>query len=171
MLSVGRTNRVLSVERDVFCIREMLAFAVVATVRSEQRHSDKIRRGKGDPGMKNVLIADANNAFRQCFAALIEEQASFGAVAQAVSLTEARGVLPDVNHNVDLAVVSLDLPDEDTALFIEELREIGVPVLALTFEPNAERRDRALRAGADEVLGMGSSPEKLLRVASRLVQS
>ena len=94
--------------------------------------------------MKNVLIADANNAFRQGLAFLLEEQASLGTVAQAVSLAEARRALPDVNHNVDLAVVSLDLP---------------------------ERRARALRAGADEVLGMSSSPEELVRVASRLVQT
>ena len=121
--------------------------------------------------MKNVLIADANNAFRQGLAFLLEEQASLGTVAQAVSLAEARRALPDVNHNVDLAVVSLDLPDGDATVLIEDLREFGIPVLALTFHSDAERRARALRAGADEVLGMSSSPEELVRVASRLVQS
>jgi DNA-binding NarL/FixJ family response regulator len=164
MLSVGRPIRVLSVGRDVFSIRETLAFAVAATARSEERH------GQGELGMKRVLIADANNAFRQCFATLLEEQASLGTVVQVVSLAEARRVLPDVDHNFGLAVVSLDLPDGDAALLIEELRAIGIPVLALTFEPDAQRRARALRAGADEVLGTSSSSEEVVRVASRLVQ-
>ena len=133
------------------------------------RHGDALRHGKGDLGMKRVLIADANNAFRQGLAALLEEQASLGTAAQAVSLAEARRLLPAVDHDVDLAVVSLDLPDGDASLLIEELRTIGIPVLALIYQPDAQRRVRALRAGADEVLGMSSSPEKLVRIASRLV--
>jgi DNA-binding NarL/FixJ family response regulator len=120
--------------------------------------------------MKRVLIADANNAFRQGLAALLEEQASLGTVAQAVSLAEARRILPDVDHNVDLAVVSLDLPDGDAALLIEDVHAIGIPVLALTFQSDAERRARGLRAGADGVLDMSSSPEELVREASRLVE-
>jgi DNA-binding NarL/FixJ family response regulator len=170
MLSVGRPRCILTVVTDAFCMREMLAFAVVATARLEERHGDALRRGKGDLGMKNVLIADAHNAFRQCLAALLEEQASLGTVAEAGSLAEARRVLPDVGHNVDLAVVSLDLPDLDAQLLIEDLHAIGIPVLALTFQPDPERRARTLRAGADEVLGMGSSSEELVREASRLVE-
>jgi DNA-binding NarL/FixJ family response regulator len=156
----------------------MLALAVAATVGSEhrdigseERDGDVLRHGQGDLGVKGLLIADANNAFRQALATVLEEQASLGTVAQAVSLAEARCVLPEVDHNLDLAVVSLDLPDGCAAFLIEELRAIGIPVLALTFEPDAQRRARALRAGADEVLGMSSSPEKLVQVASRLVRS
>ena len=120
--------------------------------------------------MKNVLIADANNAFRQCLAAVLEEQASLGMVAEAASLAEARRVLAGVDHEADLAVVGMDLPDGDAGLLIEELRALGIPVLALTLEPDEEGRARALRAGANEVLGIGSSCETLLRVASRLVE-
>jgi hypothetical protein len=36
MLSVGRPRRVLSVGRDAFCIREVLAIAVIAKARSEE---------------------------------------------------------------------------------------------------------------------------------------
>jgi DNA-binding NarL/FixJ family response regulator len=76
--------------------------------------------------MKRVLIADANNAFRQGLAALLEEQASLKAVAQAASLAEARHVLPDVDHNVELAVVGLDLYDVDATLLIEDPQESRV---------------------------------------------
>jgi DNA-binding NarL/FixJ family response regulator len=120
--------------------------------------------------MKNVLIVDANNAFRQCLAAVLEEQASLGIVAEAASLSEARRVLPGVDHEADLAVVGLHLPDGDPRLLIEELRALGIPVLALTLEADEEGRVRALRTGANEVLGIGSSCETLLRVASRLVE-
>jgi DNA-binding NarL/FixJ family response regulator len=170
MLSLGRPNRLLSVGRDTFCIREMLAFAVAATVGSEERDVDALRHGKGDVGMKNVLIADANNVFRQCLAAVLEEQASLGIVVEVASLAEARRVLPGVAHEADLAIVGLDLPDGDAALLIEEIRALGIPVLALTLEPDEERRVRALRAGANEILGIRSSCETLLRVASRFVE-
>lgn len=160
----------LAVGRDAFCIREMSASAVATTPRPEERYGDALRRGKGDWGMKKVLIADANNAFRQCLAAVLEERASLGIVAEAASLAEARRVMPSVDHETDLAVVGLDLPDGDAGILIEELRALGIPVLALTLEPDEEGRVRALRAGADEALGIGSSCESLLRVASRLVE-
>jgi DNA-binding NarL/FixJ family response regulator len=120
--------------------------------------------------MKNVLIADANNVFRQCLAAVLEEQASLGIVAEAASLAEARRVLSGVDHEADLAIVGLDLPDRDAALLIEEIRALGIPVLALTLDPDKESRVRALRAGANEILGKRSSCETLLRVASRLAE-
>ena len=160
----------LAVGRGAFCIREMSASAVAATARPEERYGDALRRGKGDWGVKKVLIADANNAFRQCLAAVLEKQASLGIVAEAASLAEARRVLPGMNREADLAVVGLDLPDGDAGILIEELRVLGIPVLALTLEPDEEGRVRALRAGADEVLGIGASCETVLRVASQLVK-
>jgi CheY-like chemotaxis protein len=44
-----------------------------------------------------------------------------------------------------------------------------VPVLAITLERDVERRDRALRAGAREVLTMAVSPKEIVEAAKRLV--
>jgi DNA-binding NarL/FixJ family response regulator len=121
--------------------------------------------------MKSVLIAEAHNVFRQGLAVVLEEQTSLEAVVQAASLAEARNVLQSVDGKVALAIVGLDLPDGDAAPLIEDLRAAGTPVLALAFEPDAERCTRALRAGADEVLRIASSCEKLVETASRFVES
>ena len=121
--------------------------------------------------MKGVLIAQAPNAFRQSLAVVLKERASLEAVAEAASLAEARNFLPSSEGKADLAIVSLDLPDGDAAPLIEDLHASAIPVLALAFEPDAERRTRALHAGASEVLSMGSSCKNLVEVASRLAES
>ena len=53
--------------------------------------------------------------------------------------------------NIDLAIVDVDLSNEDGAEVIKELRAVGVPVLALTLGQSLQGRARAVRAGAAEV--------------------
>ncbi len=52
---------------------------------------------------------------------------------------------------------------------IKELREVDVPVLALTLGHSLQERARAVRAGATEVLSTTASGEELVRTAKRLV--
>jgi len=75
------------------------------------------------------------------------------------------------NHpsEVDLAVVDLDLPEGDATSLIGVLRDLDVPVLAVTSSLSLERQDSALRAGADEVLFTATSSEKILDTAKRLI--
>ena len=90
---------------------------------------------------------------------------------EANSLAEARRVLGSPNRKLDLAIVDLDLPNGEGFELIEELTMThpDVPVLAITLRPDAERRERALRTGAAEVLSMAVSPKEIVEVAKRLV--
>ena len=90
---------------------------------------------------------------------------------EANSLSEARQVLGDSNHKPDLAIVDSDLANADGFKLIEELRMTApdVPVLAVTLGRDAQRRERALQAGADEVLTMAASPKEIVDVAKQLV--
>ena len=74
------------------------------------------------------------------------------------------------DRKLDLAIVDLDLASAGGFELIKELRvsHPDVPVLALTFEPDANSRDRALRAGAAEVLNIAASQRDIVEVARGL---
>jgi DNA-binding NarL/FixJ family response regulator len=80
-----------------------------------------------------VLIVHDHDLFRQALVLLLEWAAGFKNV-QAGSLVEAHQLL-ELDHEVDLAIVSLDLPDGDGVNVITQLRrtEPRIPVLALTW--------------------------------------
>jgi DNA-binding response OmpR family regulator len=84
--------------------------------------------------------------------------------AQAESLAEAHRVLRSLAAEPDTAVVDLELPISDGVELIREIHETWphVPILALTTSGDPERDARAKEAGADEVLTMAASAEKLL---------
>lgn len=76
------------------------------------------------------------------------------------------------NHSPDLAVVDdLELPDGEGFELISELRTRApdVPVLAITLRRDADRREQTLRAGAEEVLPMDTSPKEIVDVVQQLV--
>jgi DNA-binding NarL/FixJ family response regulator len=54
---------------------------------------------------------------------------------------------------------------------IEELRMSApdIPVLAITLGRNADKRERALRVGAGEILTMTASPKEIVDVAKQLM--
>ena len=71
--------------------------------------------------------------------------------------------------NIDLAIVDADLPNGEGAQMIRELREVDVPVLALTLGQSLQGRARAVRAGAAEVFSTAASGQEIVRAAERLV--
>lgn len=121
--------------------------------------------------MKRVLVIEKHNLFRQVLALVLKWNTDLEETIEADSLAEARQVLGNSNHNPDLAVVDLDLADGGGFELIGELRMTNpdVPVLAITLRPNAERRERALRAGAAEVLTMAAFPQEIVDAAKRLL--
>lgn len=119
--------------------------------------------------MRRVLLVDSQNLFRQVLAVFLEQHTNLKESVQAASLGEAHQTLADLGSRVDLAVVNLDLSEEDATELIEHLRAEDVPVLALTADRSLEWRARALRAGASEVLTMETSSEQIIDTAKRLV--
>jgi DNA-binding NarL/FixJ family response regulator len=121
--------------------------------------------------MKWVLLIDKHNLFRQVLALVLKRNTVLKESVQANSLAEARQDLVNSNHKPDLAIVDLDLTIGGRFELIRELRMMApdVPVLAITLKRDAERRDWALRAGADEVLSMAAHPKEIVDVAKRLI--
>ncbi len=117
--------------------------------------------------MKRLLLVDDHDLFRQSLALMLEQHTDLKENVQAGSLAEARQLLDDLGRDIDLAVVDLNLPGGDATELIEDLRELQVPVLALTSTSSLERRASALRAG--EVLSTAASGEKIIDTAKRLI--
>jgi DNA-binding NarL/FixJ family response regulator len=121
--------------------------------------------------MKRVLLVEKDNVFRQVLALVLKWNTDLKESIEASSLSDVRRTLGNSDHKPDLAVVDLDRDNADGFELIEELRKSApdVPVLAITLRPVAQRRERALRAGAAEVLTMAASPKEIVGAAKRLV--
>src|SRR5215210_6953278 len=87
------------------------------------------RHGEGHARDRRVLLVDDHALFRGVLAVICEEHTSLSENVQAGSLAEAHRVLSSCNSsnssNFALAVVDLDLPDEDGGELIGELRRAG----------------------------------------------
>ena len=122
--------------------------------------------------MKWVLLIDEHNLFRQILALVLQRTTLLKQSIQVSSLSEARQVLGNSIHKPDLAIVDLDLANGGGfELLIGQLRTMvpDVPVIGITQKDDAERREEALRAGADEVLAMTAPPKEIVEAANRLI--
>jgi DNA-binding NarL/FixJ family response regulator len=121
--------------------------------------------------VKCVMLVDDHNIFRESLALVLEWHQDFKECLQAQSLAEAGRILGNSGSYLDLAMVDLDLAHGGGFDLIKELRMThpDVPVLAITREQDAYRRDQALRAGAAEVLTMDAPLKEIVDVAKRLV--
>jgi DNA-binding NarL/FixJ family response regulator len=119
--------------------------------------------------MRRVLLADDHYLFRELLARVLRQDTNLNEIVQAESLVEVRQLLRSLDGNIDLAIVDFDLPNEEGAGVIKELRAVGVPVLALTLGQSLQGRARAVRAGAAEVLSTTASSEEIIRTAKQLV--
>ena len=121
--------------------------------------------------MKRVLLFDKNNVYRHVLALVLKWNTELKESAEADSLSQARRVLGSSKGKPDLVIVNLDAAKADGFELIKELRMSApeVPVLAITLERDVDQRDRALRAGAREVLTMAVSPKEIVDAAKRLL--
>jgi DNA-binding NarL/FixJ family response regulator len=121
--------------------------------------------------MKRVLLVDKNNVYRQVLALVLKWNTELKESAEADSLSQARRILGSSKGKPDLAIINLDAANADGFELMKELRMSApeVPVLAITLERDVNQRDRALRAGAREVLTMAVSPREIVDAAKRLV--
>ncbi len=120
--------------------------------------------------MKQVLLVDQHNLFRQILGMVLKWHTDLKESVEANSLAEARRTLGNSNHKPHLVIVDLDLANGDGFALISELRTgaSDVPVLAITMGRDADRRERALRA--KEVLTMAASPKEIVDAAKRLIR-
>jgi DNA-binding NarL/FixJ family response regulator len=121
--------------------------------------------------MKRVLLVDKNNVYRQVLALVLKWNTELKESAEADSLTQACRLLGSSKSKPDLVIVNLDTAYAEGFELMKELRMSApeVPVLAITLERDVDQRDRALGAGAGEVLTMDVSPKEIVEAAKRLV--
>jgi two-component system response regulator DesR len=119
--------------------------------------------------MKRVLLVEDHALFREGLALLLEWRTGLESV-EAGSFDEGRRVLSDLRCTSDVAIINLNLPDGDGSELIEQLRKTqpGVPVLALTTDRSLAQQDRALEAGANEVLAKATPVEQIIDAVERI---
>ena len=117
---------------------------------------------------KRVLLVNPHNAFREAMAMKLNQEPDLEVVWQAGSLEEAHGIHRD---GIDLAVVDPLLLDGDDGMVL--VREVSIAnpnasALVLTSSLDPAVRERALRAGAVEVLTTSANSEEVINAIRRL---
>jgi DNA-binding NarL/FixJ family response regulator len=120
--------------------------------------------GRGAVGVKRLLLVEDQALLREGLALLLEWGTGLRSV-QAGSLAEAGRILSEAEDKPACVIVDIDVPDGIELL--EQLR--GLPVLAITGDRSVKRSVQALEAGADEVLPMAESAERIVDVVRQLV--
>ncbi len=116
--------------------------------------------------MKRIFLTENHAVFRAALALVLEWEPHFEVTAQAGSVAEARA---SGEAGFDVAVVDLLLPDGDGTEVIRGLRAANPDARILSLSA-ARNRDRALDAGADEVLGKDVSLVSVLDTVRRLAE-
>ena len=121
--------------------------------------------------MKRALLVEDHPVFREALAVMLEEHTDLKRSVQTGSPTEARRVWERLSGEIHLVIVDLDLTNDDGISLIDNLREAepDVPVLAFTNARSLEQQALAWRSGADEVLTMETSSERIIDTTERLL--
>ena len=120
---------------------------------------------------KRILLVNPHNAFREAIAMKLNQEPGMEVVWQAGSLEEAHGIHLD---GIDLAIVDPVLLGGDEGMVL--VREVSVAnpnasALVLTSSLDPAVRERALRAGAVEVLTTSANGEESINAIRRFAGS
>jgi DNA-binding NarL/FixJ family response regulator len=115
-------------------------------------------------GLFALVVEDRVN-IREAVATSFDREPGF-TVAQAASLTEARGML----EGVDVAILDVFLPDGNGADLIQELHAVRPDAIAIVFTSSIDPAvvDQALRRGAAAVLNKQAGLDELVATVKRL---
>src|SRR5919205_69268 len=116
---------------------------------------------------KRVLLVNPHNTFREAMTMKLNQEPDLEVVWQAGSLEEAHGIHRD---GIDLAVVDPVLLRGDDSMVL--VREVSVAnpnasALVLTSSLDPAVRERALGAGAVEVLTTSANGEEVINAIRR----
>jgi len=114
------------------------------------------------------MLVDDHPDFRDLIATLLEGQPDLEVVAQAGTMAEARSQA--ARSSFDVVVLDLGLPDGNGADLIGELREANPSgaVLIMSASLHPTNIEKAMRAGAAEVLDKLSPPAEVVGTVRRL---
>jgi DNA-binding NarL/FixJ family response regulator len=117
-------------------------------------------------GEVRILLVEHHTAVREAIAFAFERWAGFEVVAQAASLSEARGML----EGIDVAVVDLDLSEGYGGDLINDLRETSSQAQVLVLGSSLDQVEiaRAVEAGVAGVLDKSAHLEEVMEAVRRL---
>jgi len=117
-----------------------------------------------------ILLVDDHATIRDALSSTFEGEEHFEVVGQAASMAEARRMLEERQHPIDVAVIDLGLPDGYGAELIKELRQNNPQAQALVLSANLDRANiaRAVQLGAAGVLSKTAHLEEVAEAVRRL---
>jgi len=113
-----------------------------------------------------VLLVDDHLAFRQPLAFMLLREPDITISGQAATVAEARPLLPET----DIALIDLDLPDEEGVVVIHELLSVNPQAIALvlTGSRSTLAMARAVEAGAVGVMHKSRPVSEVVEAIHRL---
>ena len=119
---------------------------------------------------KTILTVDDSRTMRDMLAMALND-AGFN-VVQAVDGEDGLAVLDAHSANVDVIITDINMPKLDGFGFIEGVRRNdkyrAIPILVLTTESDAEKKNRARQAGATGWIVKPFDPAKLIDAIERV---
>ena len=127
---------------------------------------EKDREEEPEEEAVRILLVEDHATVRDAVASSFEGEAGFEVVAQAESLSEARGML----EGIDVAVVDLGLPDGYGGDLIKDLREANPRAQAIVLSASLDRGQiaRAVEAGAAGMLHKSAHLDEVVDSVRRL---
>ena len=126
-------------------------------------------RAAGARGTPRVLVVEDDDAMRDL---LVEELAEAGFQVQAAA-NGREGVERVRREPVDLVITDVNMPNMDGLALVRELRRLpqyrGVPLLMLTTESSAERKQEGRAAGATGWIVKPFDPDRLLATVEKVL--
>jgi DNA-binding NarL/FixJ family response regulator len=117
-----------------------------------------------------IMVVDDHDTFRDPLAFMLEREPDLTVVARPRSLSEAKEVLKSAEHEVDVAIVDLNLPDGSGTDLIKDLRGSHPRVKALVLSAMSERRylAEAIEAGAAGIMHKSAPMSDLVEAVRSL---
>jgi two-component system, chemotaxis family, chemotaxis protein CheY len=119
--------------------------------------------------MANILSVDDSTSIRKTIGIALGREGH--TVYEAC--IGAEGLLRAGEHDFDLVLVDLNMPEMDGITMVQELRKLpdkaGVPVLFLTSESDGDFKQRARDAGATGWLTKPFNAEQLVRIVNKVL--
>lgn len=119
-----------------------------------------------------ILLVDDHPVVRQGIRLMLGTDAEMEVVAEVASAAAALEIVRDPKQLLDLAILDLNLPDQNGFSVLEGIRQHrpALPVLILTIQPAEHMAVRALKAGASGFLNKEAAPEELLKAVHTLAR-
>ena len=115
-----------------------------------------------------VLIVDDHPVVRQAVDQLLAGSGPFEVCARCGGVAEALAAVRE--HQPDLAVIDIGLPDGDGIELVKQIRaeQPGIGMLVLSMHEGKVYAERALRAGAMGYIGKDEAPDHLVYALERV---